>query len=59
MTPKEEPQAIALAPSKGQGRKVRTPYGNAGANGPPPKGEEQWNRKNVRGSDLLAGNGRP
>jgi hypothetical protein len=30
-------------------RKVRTPQGSTGVNDPPPQGEEQWNRENVRG----------
>jgi hypothetical protein len=40
-------------------RKVRTPNGSAGVNDPPSQDEEQWNRKNVQGYDLLAGHGRP
>ena len=48
-------------------RKVRTPYGSAGGNAPPPikqeeqpvlPGEEQWNRENVQGIDRRTGNGR-
>lgn len=42
-----------------RGRKVRTPYGSAGVNDPPPQGEEQWNRENVRGIEPEAGNGKP
>lgn len=38
-------------------RKVRTPHGIAGANGPPSQDEEQWNRENVRGIDPSTGNG--
>jgi hypothetical protein len=39
-------------------RKVRAPLGSTRANGPPPQGEEQWNRENVQGIEPDAGNGR-
>ncbi len=38
-------------------RKVRAPQDNTWGNSPPPQGEEQWNRENVRGNDLESGNG--
>ncbi len=42
-----------------EGRKVRTPFGDVEGNALPPQGEDQWNRKNVQGYELWAGNGRP